>query len=549
MAIVQDSDDESDYAYPAQEVVDTRAELKYDDFVRQRNMRHMAEALRVSKREHWDLGTPLHTKEPQEPRDAMKPVATTNQESTQGGRATRSNVSNAPRPSYIPVSYDWDEEEEEEEEESYDEYEYKSDKEEWDEDDDVPTGGRLRAKPRKKRTAPAPKPEEIKRQKLNSGRKGRSERTSVSVKYVQKALTHKDWVDENGMFRLPVLLEELEKRPSRPNETTYEAVWQKALSLLSPEKTARTESGVWTDDQGNVLVVYVSEHHTKDGRLVEDRLAKPEQKDFQLNCQTYHSMHAHQIATGKEASRHAWDFENDHCNTRYGKDERKARRLLAEDREWNPPTYQECKGLSHLYLAWGATGHPNDPQMPSQDMVGKSTSPLIKKKQQADVIKYMFADGHIANYISQLVALWMPKDFKRLKKAFDRANWIQDILEEGENVGGGIFVGRVTLYKLQTHLHRDLGDTICAITCVGQFKGGEAIFPDLDLKLAYNAGDIILFHSQALWHMIAPWAPLPRPNNSKVIPGRISRVYTTHRDTLTRLLATNWKELFDLQYR
>ncbi|THH12579.1 hypothetical protein EUX98_g9799, partial [Antrodiella citrinella] len=174
MAIVQDSDDESDYAYPVQEVVDARAELKYDDFVRQRNMRHMAEALRVSKREDWDLGTPLHTKEPQEPRDAMKPVATTNQESTQGGRATRSNVSNAPRPSYIPVSYDWDEEEEEEEEEeeSYDEYEYKSDKEERDEDDNVPTGGRSRAKPRKKRTAPAPKPEEIKRQKLNSGRKG-----------------------------------------------------------------------------------------------------------------------------------------------------------------------------------------------------------------------------------------------------------------------------------------------------------------------------------------------------------------------------------------
>lgn len=47
------------------------------------------------------------------------------------------------------------------------------------------------------------------------------------------------------------------------------------------------------------------------------------------------------------------------------------------------------------------------------------------------------------------------------------------------------------------------------MTCVGAFSGGELCLPQLDVKLAFQPGDVVFFRSAVLEHFIAP-CTLPR---------------------------------------
>ena len=57
-------------------------------------------------------------------------------------------------------------------------------------------------------------------------------------------------------------------------------------------------------------------------------------------------------------------------------------------------------------------------------------------------------------------------------------------------------LARITLYELQTALHRDRGDKLCATFCAGRFEGGEGLLPDLNAKVEY----VFYF---LLWYVIA----------------------------------------------
>lgn len=70
-----------------------------------------------------------------------------------------------------------------------------------------------------------------------------------------------------------------------------------------------------------------------------------------------------------------------------------------------------------------------------------------------------------------------------------------------------------------------------------------------DNAYSYKPGDILIFHSAALWHMVQPWQPLPRENNAPCTPGRVSRVYTTHENTLKLLEREDWRDHVILNYR
>ena len=66
---------------------------------------------------------------------------------------------------------------------------------------------------------------------------------------------------------------------------------------------------------------------------------------------------------------------------------------------------------------------------------------------------------------------------------------------------------------------------------------------DILLHVRYAKGDIIIFHSAALWHMVAPWRAPIKGRNALLSPGRIGRVYTVHQETFDRLLRDDWYKL------
>ena len=97
-------------------------------------------------------------------------------------------------------------------------------------------------------------------------------------------------------------------------------------------------------------------------------------------------------------------------------------------------------------------------------------------------MKTMMSDDQITDLAEQYVKILFPEEYVTLKESYERGHWVKEHLPAGTRLSGGIFLGRVTLYRLQTAIHRDRLDTICVAICAGRFEGGEGIFPDLWLK-------------------------------------------------------------------
>jgi len=103
------------------------------------------------------------------------------------------------------------------------------------------------------------------------------------------------------------------------------------------------------------------------------------------------------------------------------------------------------------------------------------------------------------------------------------------------------------VYKLQGRLHKDRHDVGPSVSFpVGQFTGGEMVFPQLNTKLQcvlshntfalsvfhasfrYSPGDFCIFFSSIIYHKVAPFTPLPQTPAQKaqdITPGRIGSVF------------------------
>lgn len=123
--------------------------------------------------------------------------------------------------------------------------------------------------------------------------------------------------------------------------------------------------------------------------------------------------------------------------------------------------------------------------MPSADLKGSGSSvPKLKEAEFKFTAPLLYDDENIADYLNCLVRLLYPHVYNELELAADRCTqWLKGSLPPGTRIANGVLMGRVTIYKLQTAMHRDIRDCICAIICTGRFEGGEGIFPDLNLKL------------------------------------------------------------------
>jgi hypothetical protein len=145
-----------------------------------------------------------------------------------------------------------------------------------------------------------------------------------------------------------------------------------------------------------------------------------------------------------------------------------------------------------------------------------------------------------------------PEDYKHMKSAHEAGHWVGTALptHPSHNLRspGGCMLASATLYKLQTGLHRDVEDDWCAIVNDGRYSGGEALFPDLALKLKYilllmlcryidylsghirySPGHVIIFRSSALYHAVAKWTASQMEPGDIFTPGRLSWVYFNHK--------------------
>jgi hypothetical protein len=140
-----------------------------------------------------------------------------------------------------------------------------------------------------------------------------------------------------------------------------------------------------------------------------------------------------------------------------------------------------------------------------------------------------------------------PEWYDEYKEAFDAGVWFAD--------DPGPFLGRAVVYKLQGRLHRDRHDVGPSVSFpVGQFNGGEMVFPQLNVKLQwvlfrrrtfyvsssirYSPGDFCIFFSSDIYHKVAPFTPLPQTADQaadNITPGRIGSVFFFPKNSLAIL--------------
>lgn len=149
-------------------------------------------------------------------------------------------------------------------------------------------------------------------------------------------------------------------------------------------------------------------------------------------------------------------------------------------------------------------------------------------KDTHDIMRaYLHADSAIDGYTAELIQHLLPAQSKILEETSKRAAGVYEDLDV-YCTRKGVLLGKITLWKLQTGLHRDCKDYLCVLYCSGDFEGGELLIPDLKLRFKYAPGDIIIFDSAALWHAVAPWQPLTTPCKDGITPGRVARVKAPH---------------------
>ncbi|KAH6911611.1 hypothetical protein BKA70DRAFT_1219731 [Coprinopsis sp. MPI-PUGE-AT-0042] len=181
----------------------------------------------------------------------------------------------------------------------------------------------------------------------------------------------------------------------------------------------------------------------------------------------------------------------------------------------------ERTGVTHLVHCWAQQGHPNGLLTPSRDML-KSCSGAMS------VDQYFEATKTTACEIADRFCVAFPDDYLKYEKAFKAGRW--NMLDPGP------FLGRALVWKLQVQAHQDgLDEGPAAIFCCGEFDGGELYLPDLNLKLAYHPGDLIIFLSGHLYHAVGEWTPRTGSSTDHVTPGRVGNVFFFPKISFDRL--------------
>ncbi|KAH8096844.1 hypothetical protein BXZ70DRAFT_1065915 [Cristinia sonorae] len=196
------------------------------------------------------------------------------------------------------------------------------------------------------------------------------------------------------------------------------------------------------------------------------------------------------------------------------------------------------KSIQHWFEMWQEEGWAHQEEIPSRDLLcGGDYEEFFEKA------KCMLADDEITYPIRGLLKALFPEQYQWMDKSFKRITCAARHVPL-PRLPPGPFAGRVTLNNLQTVLHKDSLDELCVVFNTGKYIGGDFLSPDTGIKFKYAPGHTAAFLSQWLWHVV----PATMEPEDLFPPGRISRVYTTHRRTIKKMLLDNYKTKLDKRY-
>jgi hypothetical protein len=184
----------------------------------------------------------------------------------------------------------------------------------------------------------------------------------------------------------------------------------------------------------------------------------------------------------------------------------------------------ERTGVSRLVHVWPEQGkkEPKDFH-PSHDLIRTCSS-------SQSLAWYYPKTERLAILLAIMFKASFPKEYVRFEAAFKAGRWVRE--------DPGPWLGRAHVWKLQVVAHRDgLDAGPTAIFNMGDYEGGEAYLTDLELKLLYPPGDVLIFLAADLYHVIGPWYI---PKGAKVsaeglTPGRVGNVFFSPASSLAFL--------------
>ncbi|KAG2029514.1 hypothetical protein BDR03DRAFT_880547, partial [Suillus americanus] len=141
------------------------------------------------------------------------------------------------------------------------------------------------------------------------------------------------------------------------------------------------------------------------------------------------------------------------------------------------------------------------------------------------------ASAKVTQMLAGIFSVCFPKFYEKYRKAFEAGMWLTS--------DPGPWLGRAIVFKLQVYIHRDgLDAGPCVTFPMGFFTGGEAYFPDIEAKLVYRPGDILIFMSGALYHCVGQWCPAPvtpEMSDKGISMGQVSTVLFSPQTSLDLL--------------
>jgi hypothetical protein len=172
--------------------------------------------------------------------------------------------------------------------------------------------------------------------------------------------------------------------------------------------------------------------------------------------------------------------------------------------------------------------------------------------------QYLHATSQLHSILGAMFKAISLDDWNRYNRAF-RICRRPDL----PDVSDGVWMGRAIVWNLQTHVHVDAGDGVdswCATVNGGSYRsfpdpdansdhyGTAMVFPQLGIAIRYNyilqtpswinmctrnnPGDVLIFRSGALLHLVLPWqAKYPMPYTG-LSPGRFAHVFFSHEEAL-----------------
>lgn len=208
-----------------------------------------------------------------------------------------------------------------------------------------------------------------------------------------------------------------------------------------------------------------------------------------------------------------------------------------QEQEPEPNAKQESAGVVHLVHGWVQQGQKEKVRVflfcmdkpPLADGQGLYISSDISNTSTslAAAGSYYYLTQSIARTLSDMFEAVFPQEYPQYKKAFEAGVWM--------SCDPGPFLGRAVIYKLQGRLHKDrhdLGPSACF--GVGQYTGGEMLFPQFPSKFSYDPGHVCIFYSSIIFHKVAAFKPEAQTASQaaqNLTPGRIGSVFFFPKDS------------------